>query len=73
MVHYMLVRHRVRDFSEWKKGYDAHLTKRVEAGLTERHLLHEDQDLRGRDPDDANRFGARGVAYGARGGRSCRQ
>jgi hypothetical protein len=36
---YMLVRHKVRDFSEWKRGYGAHLPKRVEAGLTEKYLL----------------------------------
>jgi hypothetical protein len=35
----MLIRHKVRDFSEWKRGYDAHLSKRVEAGLTEKYLL----------------------------------
>ena len=39
MASYMLVRHKVRDFSEWKRGYDAHLPKRVEAGLTEKYLL----------------------------------
>ena len=39
MDSYMLVRHRVKDFSEWKRGYDAHLPKRVEAGLTEKYLL----------------------------------
>jgi hypothetical protein len=39
MVSYMLVRHKVRDFSEWKRGYDAHITKRTEAGLAEKHLL----------------------------------
>jgi len=40
----MLVRHRVRDFSVWKSGYDAHLSKRVEAGLTEAHLLRGAHD-----------------------------
>ena len=39
MASYMLIRHKVRDFPEWKRGYDAHLPKRVEAGLTEEHLL----------------------------------
>jgi hypothetical protein len=39
MASYMLIRHKVRDFSEWKRGYDAHLPKRIEAGLTEKHLL----------------------------------
>jgi len=41
---YMLVRHKVADFSQWKRGYDAHLPKRVEAGLTEKHLLRGAQD-----------------------------
>lgn len=44
MAHYMLVRHKVRDFSEWKRGYDDHLPKRVEVGLTEQHLLQSTDD-----------------------------
>jgi len=39
MASFLLIRHKVRDFSEWKRGYDAHLPKRTEAGLTEKHLL----------------------------------
>jgi hypothetical protein len=39
MASYMLIRHKVRNFSEWKRGYDAHLPKRIEAGLTEKYLL----------------------------------
>ena len=39
MASYMLIRHKVRDFPVWKRGYDAHLPKRVEAGLTEKYLL----------------------------------
>jgi hypothetical protein len=39
MANFVLVRHKVRDFSEWKRGYDAHLPKRTEAGLTEKYLL----------------------------------
>lgn len=39
MVNYMLVRHKVRDFMEWKRGYDTHHPKRKEAGLTEKYLL----------------------------------
>jgi hypothetical protein len=46
MAAFLLVRHKVRDFSEWKRGYDAHLAKRAEAGLTEKHLL--------RGADDSN-------------------
>lgn len=41
----MLVRHKVRDFSVWKPGYDAHLPKRVEAGLTEAHLFRGAHDV----------------------------
>ena len=41
---FLLIRHRVRDFSEWKRGYDTHLPKRAEAGLTEKHLLRGAND-----------------------------
>ena len=44
MAGYLLIRHKVRDFSEWKRGYDAHLPKRTEAGLTEKHLLRGASD-----------------------------
>ena len=44
MASYMLIRHKVRDFPEWKRGYDAHLPKRVEAGLTEKHLFRGAQE-----------------------------
>ena len=44
MASYVLVRHKVKNFSEWKRGYDAHLPKRVEAGLTEKHLLRGTQE-----------------------------
>jgi hypothetical protein len=44
MATYMLVRHKVRDFSEWKRGYDAHLPRRAEAGLTEKNLLRGAHD-----------------------------
>jgi len=44
MAKFLLVRHKVRDFSEWKRGYDAHLPKRAEAGLTEKHLLRGAND-----------------------------
>ena len=39
MANYLLVRHKVADFVVWKPGYDAHLPKRTEAGLTEKYLL----------------------------------
>ena len=44
MASYVLVRHMVRDFPQWKRGYDAHLPKRVEAGLTEKYLLRDAHD-----------------------------
>ena len=44
MATYMLIRHKVRDFAAWKPGYDAHLPKRAEAGLTEMHLLRGAND-----------------------------
>ena len=44
MASYMVVRHKVRSFTEWKAGYDAHLPKRVDAGLTEKHLLRGADD-----------------------------
>jgi hypothetical protein len=44
MANYLLIRHNVRNFSEWKAGYDAHLTKRIDAGLTEKYLLQGERD-----------------------------
>ena len=44
MPSFLLIRHKVRDFSEWKRGYDTHLPKRAEAGLTEKHLLRSAGD-----------------------------
>ena len=44
MADFMLIRHKVRDFQNWKVGYDAHLPKRVEAGLTEKYLLRSSDD-----------------------------
>jgi len=29
---------------DWKAGYDAHLTKRIDAGLTEKYLLQGERD-----------------------------
>ncbi len=43
---FLLIRHKVRDFTTWKTGYDGHQPKRSEAGLTEKYLL--------RGADDAN-------------------
>jgi hypothetical protein len=44
MASYMLARHKVRDFTEWKRVYDSHRPRRVEAGLTEKHLLQGAQE-----------------------------
>jgi uncharacterized protein YeaO (DUF488 family) len=38
MTH-ILIRHKVADFSKWKPVYDAHLTERKKAGLSEKTLL----------------------------------
>lgn len=39
MATYVLVRHKVRDYTTWKPVYDADLPNRVKADLTEKHLL----------------------------------
>ncbi len=44
MASYMLIRHKIKDFKTWKVGYDAHLPKRTEAGLTEKYLLRSADD-----------------------------
>ena len=44
MASYMLIRHKVTSFADWKRGYDAHLPKRTEAGLTEKQLLRGADD-----------------------------
>lgn len=44
MASYLIVRHKVRDFSEWKPGYDAHLPTREEVGITEKYLLRGADD-----------------------------
>ncbi len=45
MLTYMLVRHKVKDFTAWKRGYDADLPNRIEAGLTEKHLFRGEKDM----------------------------
>lgn len=55
MANYILIRHKVRDFSEWKPGYDAHLPKRAEAGLTETYLLRGADDVLLFEAQDLNR------------------
>ena len=44
MTSYVLIRSKVKDFKTWKVAYDAHLPKRVEAGLTEKYLLRSEDD-----------------------------
>jgi hypothetical protein len=41
---YLLVRHKVADFSKWKPVYDAHLGARQKAGLKEEHLMRSIDD-----------------------------
>ena len=36
---FMLIRHKVRNFTAWKQAYDAYAPQRSDAGLTETHLL----------------------------------
>lgn len=43
MAHYIFIRSDVREYSEWKRAYDAHLPKRNEAGLIEKHVLRDAQ------------------------------
>jgi hypothetical protein len=39
MADYILVRHKVQHFSQWKRAFDAYLSKRTEAGLTQKYLF----------------------------------
>jgi heme-degrading monooxygenase HmoA len=43
-MNYVLVRHKVTDFSKWKPVYDAHLPARQAAGGTELYLLRNIDD-----------------------------
>jgi hypothetical protein len=43
-MNYVLVRHKVADFSKWKPVYDAHLPARQAAGGTELYLLRNIDD-----------------------------
>jgi hypothetical protein len=38
-MRYLLVRHKVAEFDQWKSAYDAQLPARQKAGLKEVHLL----------------------------------
>ena len=44
MLNFMLIRHKVKDFTGWKRAYDGHLSKRTDAGLTEKYLLRGTTD-----------------------------
>lgn len=44
MSHFVLVRHKVRDFNSWKVAFDADRSKRLEAGLSETKLLRGAED-----------------------------
>ena len=64
MASFVLVRHKVRDFSEWKREYDTHRPKRAETGLTEKYLLRGASDpnevvilFEAKDLDRAKAFG----------------
>ncbi len=39
MANFVVIRHKVRDFAEWKAGYDSHRSKRSEARLTEKQVM----------------------------------
>jgi hypothetical protein len=43
-MRYLLVRHRVAEFDQWKSAYDAHLHAREKAGLKQEHLLRNIDD-----------------------------
>jgi hypothetical protein len=44
MSQFVMIRHKVRDFTAWKVGFDAHAPKRAEAGLSDKQLLRGAQD-----------------------------
>ncbi len=44
MANYVIFRHSVRDFSEFKTGYDDHAPIRAAARLTEKHVLQDADD-----------------------------
>ena len=41
---YVMVRHKVADFDEWKAAYDAHAAERAKAGLEQLHLMRNIDD-----------------------------
>lgn len=44
MANFMLARINVKDFADWKAGYDTHRHARDAAGLTEKYLLQDVDD-----------------------------
>jgi heme-degrading monooxygenase HmoA len=44
MAQFILIRHKVRDFTVWKTGFDSHDAKRTEAGMTVKHVLRGADD-----------------------------
>jgi len=44
MSHFVLIRHKVRDFNAWKVGFDGHRPERIEAGLSDKQLLRGSED-----------------------------
>lgn len=62
---YLLIRHKVSDFSKWKASYDSHQPARQEAGLTEKYVLRTIDDpsevvlfFEVKDIEKAKEFGA---------------
>ena len=41
---YLLIRHRVADFAQWKAAYDAHASARAAAGLKDTEILRDLHD-----------------------------
>jgi heme-degrading monooxygenase HmoA len=44
LAHFLLLRHRVRDFDEWRGKYDAGKPLRDKSGLVELHVLRMDDE-----------------------------
>ncbi len=44
-MRYLLVRHKVADFTRWKRVFDSHAAAQREAGLTVKHVLRNMDDL----------------------------
>jgi hypothetical protein len=44
MANFILIRHKVRDFNEWKPGFEGHASKRAEAGLSVKYVLRSADD-----------------------------